>query len=128
MLSWPVVLWQRLQSFRRVAGQRTSRMLLNAPISVLQLGVAGDEWLFAASLGKRSGKFLLSLASDILQYVAAGLSGDERVCMSRLCRGYTTQDYKIFKARDTGIEIGLSDGGSHVVSSNSFWSLLRWML
>ena len=91
-------------------------------------GVAGDEWLFAASLGKRSGKFLLSLASDILQYVAAGLSGDERVCMSRLCRGYTTQDYKIFKARDTGIEIGLSDGGSHVVSSNSFWSLLRWML
>ena len=85
-------------------------------------GVAGEQWLFLASVGKRSATYLLERAADILENIHAGNLGPaEQHVASRLIRGFTTEDYANIENQ---VEIGLAAGGSIFIEGPAFWNLL----
>lgn len=72
-------------------------------------------------MGKRSGRFILEKALEIMRAMAEGMTAEQQLLVSRLCRGYTTADYR---HRDNIVDVGLRSGGSRQMESNTFWEVL----
>ena len=105
--------WARREDFKQTA------LGLNIATTA---GMPGDTFLFAASMGKRSGTFPLEKAAEIMDYMTVGLVQAEEIVVSRIVRGFTSSDYEDATAM---LEINLTNGGVAQVPAAAYWSVLR---